>query len=93
MAVMMGSLYAALVKAGAGEDEAKRAAEEVANFELRLNTLESKIDRLDSKFDSRFQAVEARFDAKFTLLSWMIGTNMAITLGVLALILRASGAR
>jgi hypothetical protein len=93
MAVMMGSLYAALVKAGASDDDAKKAAEEVANFELRLNSLELKIDRLEAKMDARFAALQASIDAKFTLLSWMIGVNMAITLGILALLLRSGGLR
>ena len=43
MAVMMGSLYSALVKAGAGEDDAKKAAEEVAGFENRLASLDARV--------------------------------------------------
>jgi len=93
MAVMMGNLYAALMKAGAGEDDAKKAAEEVANFELRLNSLEAKIDRLETRMEARFQSLEAKFDPKFTLVSWMVGVNMAVTLSVLALLLRGQGLR
>jgi hypothetical protein len=85
MAVMMGSLYAALVKAGAGEDDAKKAAEEVANFELRLNSLEAKIDRLEAKMDVRFSSLEARI----TVLFWMIGLSMAMNLAVLGVLLRS----
>ncbi|MGL5139341.1 MAG: hypothetical protein ACRC7G_16400, partial [Beijerinckiaceae bacterium] len=86
MAVMMGNLYSALVKAGAGEDDAKKAAEEVANFELRLNNLEAKIDRLEAKMEGRFGAVDARLNVLF----WMVGLNMAMTLAMVGILLRRS---
>ena len=89
MAVMMGSLYAALVKAGAGEDEAKKAAEEVANFELRLNSLEAKIDRLEAKMDVRFASIEARINVLF----WMVGLSLPMNMAVLGVLLRNSGVR
>ena len=82
MAVMMGNLYAALVKAGAGEDEAKKAAEEVADFESRVTGLEGRIALLDAKVD-----------ANFTQLSWMLGVNMALTLLIVGLVLRLGGLR
>lgn len=88
MAVMMGNLYAALVKAGAGEDDAKKAAEEVANFELRLNSLETRIDRLEARMDARFDAIEAKFNARFTLVTWMVGLCIALNMTVLGLLLR-----
>ena len=43
MAVMMGNLYSALKQAGADEESAKKAAEEVAGFENRISTLASDI--------------------------------------------------
>lgn len=82
MALMMGNLYAALVRAGAGEGEAKEAAEEVANFDSRVTGLEGRISLLDAKVD-----------AKFTQLSWMMGVNMALTFVVLGLVLRLGGLR
>ena len=57
MAVMMGDLYAALVKAGAGEDEAKDAAKEVANFDNRETSLEGRTALLDAKLDAKFAQV------------------------------------
>jgi hypothetical protein len=89
----MGDLYVALVKAGAGVDSARKAAEEVANFRLRPNALEARIDGLEAKMDARFQSLQTYVDGRFTILSWMVTTNMAVTLGVLALLLRTGGAR
>lgn len=43
MAVMMGNLYAALVKAGAGENEAQKAAEEIAGYENRFAKIEADV--------------------------------------------------
>ena len=82
MAVMMGNLYAALIKAGAGEDEAKKAAEEVANFDGRVTGLEGRIALLDAKVD-----------AKFNQMSWMLGVNLALTFVVIGLVLRLGGVR
>ena len=82
MAMMMGNLYGALVKAGAGDDDAKQAAEEVANFDSRVSGLEGRIALLDAKVD-----------AKFTQFSWMLGVNTALVLLVVGLILRPGGLR
>ncbi len=40
MSVMLSKTYAALVAAGAGEDKAREAAEEIAGFDKRLIRLE-----------------------------------------------------
>ena len=72
MAVMMGSLYDALIKAGADGESARKAAEEVANFDLRVNGLETRIDRLDS-----------RMEARFATLTWMVGVVLTLLILVL----------
>jgi len=82
MAMMMGNLYGALVKAGAGDDDARMAAEEVANFDNRVTGLESRIALLDAKVD-----------AKFAQFSWMLGVNTALILLVVGLVLRLGGLR
>ena len=43
MAVMMGDLYDALRSAGAEDDKARKAASEVAGFENRLSSLDSRV--------------------------------------------------
>jgi hypothetical protein len=60
MAMMMGNLYSALKQAGADEENAKKAAEEVATYDARMNAIESRL----------------------SVLTWMVGTNVALTLAV-----------
>jgi hypothetical protein len=43
MAMMLGALYQALVDAHASEESARRAAEEVAAYDTRLNTIDTKL--------------------------------------------------
>jgi hypothetical protein len=62
MAVMMGNLYSALKQAGADEESARKAAEEVAGFENRISSLAADI----------------------TLLKWMVGFNLAMTVAIAA---------
>ena len=58
MALRLGALYDALRLANIPEDQARLAAEEVAQYEQRLATIERDL----------------------TLLKWMVGTNIALTL-------------
>jgi hypothetical protein len=51
----------ALIDAGAKQEKAHKAAEELAGYENRL----------------------ANIDTRLTLLTWMVGTNIVVTLGVL----------
>ena len=46
MAVMMGDLYSALKQAGADEERARKAAEEVAGFENYLSSLAADVAHL-----------------------------------------------
>jgi hypothetical protein len=61
MALQLGALRDALIDAGAKQEKADKAAEELAGYENRL----------------------ANIDTRLTLLMWMVGTNIVITLGVL----------
>jgi hypothetical protein len=73
MALMLGSLYDALITANVPGDKARKAAEEAAAYENRLTTMAGEIG--DVKADLR-------------LLKWMVGFNTALTVAVLTLILR-----
>jgi hypothetical protein len=52
MAMMMGNLYSALKQAGADDDNARKAAEEVATYDARMNTIESRLPVLTWMVDT-----------------------------------------
>ena len=61
MALRMGALYDALrTGQGISEEDAKRAAEEVASYDNRM----------------------AALDSRMAVLTWMVGTNVAISLAI-----------
>ena len=66
MALMLSKTYDAFKAAGAPDDKAREAAEEIAGFEDRLSNIES--------------------DVK--LLKWIAGSNVALSMAILALLLR-----
>ncbi len=68
MALMMASLYDALKSANVDDDKARRAAEEVANYDSSVNNLDRKVTVLDGRV---------------TMLQWMVGFNLALTTAVL----------
>ena len=61
MALQLGALRTALIDAGASEDKADKASEEVASYDNRL----------------------ASIDTRLAVLTWMAGTNIVLTIGVL----------
>lgn len=63
MALMLAKTYGALVEAGASEEKAREAAEEIAEYERRFGTIEK--DLADVKGDLR-------------LLKWMVGGFYAV---------------
>jgi hypothetical protein len=72
MAVMMGNLYSALKQAGADDDSAKKAAEEVAGYENRIADLKTELK-------TELAAVRG----ELSLLKWMVGFNLAMTAALL----------
>lgn len=61
MTLMLGKTYDALRSAdGVSDEQAREAAEEIAAYENRLSSIESRL----------------------TLLTWMVGTNVALTMAV-----------
>lgn len=48
MALMMGKLYDALLGAGASPEQAREAAEEVASFDERMQSIERKLTRVET---------------------------------------------
>ena len=69
MALRMGALYDALVKGqGIGEEDAKRAAEEVANYENRIARVEASLDTLKWMVGTCITVVLLNFAATLAVL-------------------------
>ena len=73
MTTMIAEVYDALLAAGSPEDKARKAAEAIASYE------------------NRFVAIEQRFtkvEGDLNLLKWMVGFDVAATVGIIFLLLR-----
>jgi len=70
MATVIAELYDALKAAGAPEDQARKAAEVVAGYENQFAALRERMMALEGKI---------------TLLQWMVGFNLAATVGIIML--------
>lgn len=68
MSTMISEVYDAFKEAGASEEKARKAAEAIAGYENRF-----------AKIDERF----AIMDGRLSLLQWMLGFNLAMTLAIL----------
>jgi hypothetical protein len=75
MALMMASLYDALKAANVDDDKARRAAEEVANYDGAINSIERKVTVLDGRVTA--------LDGRVAMLQWMVGFNLALTTAIL----------
>ena len=72
MAVMLAKTYDALISAGAPEQKAREAAEELAAYENRFARIETDL---------------AVLKTDMTALKWMVGVNLAATVSILVKIL------
>jgi hypothetical protein len=95
MTTMIAEVYDALVAAGSPEDKARRAAEAVAAYENRFAGIEQQLVRMDGGISRRFAKIEAdmnqrfaKIDGEIRLLSWMVGFNLAGTVGIIFMLLR-----
>jgi hypothetical protein len=73
MTTMIAEVYDALLAAGSPEDKARKAAEAIASYENRFTAM-----------DQRF----AKIEGDIKLLTWMVGFNLAATVGIIFLLLR-----
>jgi len=67
MTTMIAEVYDALVEAGASEDKARKAAEAIAGYETRFAGIEMRLERMDGRI---------------TMLSWMVGAAISLTLAL-----------
>lgn len=68
MSTMISEVYDALKEAGASEEKARKAAEAIAAYENRF-----------AKFEADLVAIRG----ELSLLRWMVGFNLAMTVAVL----------
>ncbi len=73
MPLMLSKTYDALISAGAPDDKAREAAQELADYENG-----------PASIDNRLAAVEG----KLTVMIWAIGINAAATIAILGVLLR-----
>jgi hypothetical protein len=81
---MIAEVYDALLAAGSPEDKARKAAEAIAGYDNRFTAIEQRLIKIEGDFNQRFAKVEG----EIRLLSWMIGFNLAGTVGLIFLLLR-----
>ena len=84
MTTMIAEVYDALVAAGSPEDKARKAAEAIAGYEDRFGAIEHRLIKMDGDISQRF----AKIEGEIRLLSWMIGFNLAGTVGIIFMLLR-----
>ena len=70
---MIAEVYDALLAAGSPEDKARKAAEAIASYENRFTAM-----------DQRF----TKIGGELKLLTWMVGFDLAATVGIIFLLLR-----
>ncbi|MBV8119612.1 MAG: integrase [Alphaproteobacteria bacterium] len=74
MALMLSKTYEALIAAGAPEDKAREAAEELAGYENRLASIDNRLSNVEGKL---------------TVIIWAMGIDAAATIAILGVLLRA----
>jgi hypothetical protein len=84
MTTMIAEIYDALLAAGSPEDKARKAAEAIAGYENRFTTIDQRLARMEGDFNQRF----AKIEGELKLLTWMVGFNLAATVGVFFMLLR-----
>jgi hypothetical protein len=100
MALQLGALRDALIDAGASEDKAQRAAEELAGYQSEFTRVRddmrdgfTKVDEKFARVDEKFARVDQEFAAvrsDMRVLKWQVGLLYAITGPTLLLLLRVA---
>jgi ABC-type Fe3+-hydroxamate transport system substrate-binding protein len=67
MTMMIAEVYDALIEAGASQEKSRKAAEAIAGYESRFAEIEKRLERMEGKI---------------TLLSWMVGASITLTLAL-----------
>ncbi len=102
MTIMLGRMYAALKAAGAPDDEARAAAEEVGDLHDQFGGLRDEMHELrtdvkgglrELRDDFRGELAGVRSEVaylrgRFDVLIWAVGINAAATIAILGVLLR-----
>ena len=94
MTTMISELYDALKEAGASEEKARSAAEAMAGYESRFADIRQDIASVRSELKQDIANVRGdlkqdieRTNGRINTLTWMVGTNIVLTIGVLGRLL------
>ena len=94
MPLKLPKTYDALLNAGASEDTAREAAEELADYQNRRSSIDNRLAVIDGRFvgiEGRFAGLDARLaplESKLNVAIWAIGINAAATVAILGVLLR-----
>jgi hypothetical protein len=84
MRIMLAKTYAALKAAGAPEEEAQPAAEELVDSEARFVSRDSRLGSVETGLDLLRPEIKTRF----AVLTWAVGINTAATIAILGVLFR-----
>jgi hypothetical protein len=73
---MLSRTYEALRAAGAPEDKARAAAEELAAGKTRLASIDNHLAKIDGRL-AGLEGKLAGLEGRFTVLLWVVGVNAA----------------
>jgi hypothetical protein len=91
MALMLAKTYAAFKAAGVSDNDAQAAAEELADCETRLGSIDNRLARVETGLDATRQVLgdfKTEVAHRFTVLTWAIGIDAAATIAILGVLLR-----
>jgi hypothetical protein len=94
MAIMLAKTYAAFKAAGVPEEDAIAAAEELADYENRLTSIDNRLSIIEARvvaLENGLTQFRADVNARFTMLTWAVGINAAATIATLGVLLRGHG--
>jgi len=94
MAIMLAKTYQAFKAAGAPEDDAIAAAEELADYENRLISIDNRLSTIEARatnVENGLAQFRADVNARFTMLTWAVGINAAATIPILGVLLKGHG--
>ena len=91
---MPAKTYAAFKAAGVPEEDAIAAAEELADYENRLTSIDNRLSIIEARvvaLENGLTQFRADVNARFTMLTWAVGINAAATIATLGVLLRGHG--